>query len=71
MQILKRAIAEGQLPPDLDLSFSVALLIGPMMYRHVLLLSKSKLPDDMPERIVEAFWKAYAMGQSRALRRTR
>jgi AcrR family transcriptional regulator len=59
-QILKRAISEGQLPHDLDLGLSVALLIGPMMYRHVLLMSKAKLPDEMPERIVNAFWKAYA-----------
>jgi AcrR family transcriptional regulator len=60
IQILKRAIAEGELPPNLDLGLAVALLIGPMMYRHVLLLSKSKLPDNMPERVVDAFWKAYA-----------
>jgi hypothetical protein len=67
MQILKRAIAEGQLAPDLDLGLAVALLIGPMMYRHVLLLSKAKLPDDMPERIVESFWKAY--GQKERMRK--
>ncbi len=64
-QILKRAIAGGELSPDLDLGLAVALLIGPMMYRHVLLLSKAKLPDDMPRRVVDAFWKAHARKKGR------
>lgn|SRR6185437_7541568 len=60
IQILKRAIAKGQLPRDLDLDLSVALLLGPMIYRKVLFISKANLPDQMPERVVDSFWKAYA-----------
>lgn len=59
IQILKRAIAERRLPPDLDLELSVALLLGPMIYRKVLSMSKAGAPDQMPERVVDAFWKAY------------
>ena len=60
IQILKRAITGKELPANLDLDLSVALLIGPMMYRHILMMNKVKLPDDMPERVVAAFWKAHA-----------
>lgn len=59
-ELLKRAIAEGQLRPGLDLDLSVALLIGPMMYRRVLGLAHARLPQDMAERVVEAFWSAHA-----------
>jgi AcrR family transcriptional regulator len=59
MELLKRGIAEGELPPDLDLSLSVAMLLGPMIYRHVFVKGKTKLPNKMPERLVDAFWKAH------------
>lgn len=62
-QLLKRAMEEGQLPQDLDIGLAVALLIGPMMYRHVLVMSKTKSPSDMPRRVVDAFWKAHAVHQ--------
>jgi len=61
IQILKRAITGKELPANLDLDLSVALLVGPMMYRHILMMNKVKLPDDMPERVVAAFWKAHAL----------
>lgn len=60
IQLLKRSIAERSLPADLNLDVSVALLMGPMIYRHVLALMDRKLPNDMAERVVDAFWRAYA-----------
>ena len=45
IQLLKRAVALGELPVDLDFDLCVALLIGPMMYRHVLSLIQGKLPE--------------------------
>jgi AcrR family transcriptional regulator len=60
LQLLKRSVAEGLLPADLDLDVSVALLMGPMMYRHVLSLMGRKLPEDLAERVVDAFWRAHA-----------
>ncbi len=60
IQLLKRSIAEGSFPADLDLELSVALLTGPMIYRHVLALMGRKLPEDMPERVVNAFWRAHS-----------
>jgi hypothetical protein len=61
-QLLERAIAGGHLPADLDIDLSVALLLGPMMYRHVLTLIRAEVPVEMPKRIVEAFWNAHATG---------
>jgi AcrR family transcriptional regulator len=60
-QLLKRGIAEGQLPTDLDVDLSVALLIGPMVYCRILSQTKSDAPATMPERVVESFWKAHAV----------
>ena len=62
-RLLKRAVACGQLSPDLDYDLAVALLVGPMMYRHVLCLIDSKAPEDMPNRVVEAFWNAHAISK--------
>ena len=58
-QLLRRSIAEGFLPADLDLDVCVALLLGPVIYRHVLALMGRKLPKDMAERVVDAFWRAH------------
>jgi AcrR family transcriptional regulator len=59
-QLLKRAMAEGALPADLNLDVSVALLVGPMIYRQVMALTDRKLPEDMAERVVDAFWRAHS-----------
>jgi hypothetical protein len=59
-RMLKQAVAEGRLERGLDVDLAVAQLLGPMMYRHVLQLSKTKLPENMPQRIVDFFWKAHA-----------
>jgi AcrR family transcriptional regulator len=59
-RMLRQAVAEGRLEKDLDMDLAVAQLLGPMMYRHVLQLSKAKLPENMPERIVDFFWRAHA-----------
>ncbi len=58
--LLRRAVERGQLPSDLDVELSVALLLGPMMYRHFLTLMKHETPEDLPERVVDAFWRAHA-----------
>jgi hypothetical protein len=59
-RMLRQAVAEGRLEKDLDIDLAVAQLLGPMMYRHVLQLSKTKLPENMPQRIVDFFWRAHA-----------
>ncbi len=60
LQLVKRSIAEGSLPADLDLDVCVAMLLGPMIYRHVLTLMGRKLPKNMAEHVVSAFWRAHS-----------
>jgi len=59
-QLLKRAVELGQLPADLDYDLAVALLLGPMMYAKFMSLGGHRTPEDMPNRVTEAFWKAHA-----------
>ena len=60
LQLLKRSIAEGSLPLDLDLDAAVAMLVGPMMYRHVFSLFGRHLPENLAELVVDAFWQAHS-----------
>lgn len=59
-QLLKRAIADRSLRPGMNLDVSVALLMGPMIYGHLMTSMGRKLPGDMAERAVDAFWRAHA-----------
>lgn len=61
MDVLRKGVAAGELPSELDLELSAALLIGPMMYRFFFLVAGLPIPPEMPRRIVDAFWKAYAV----------
>ncbi len=59
-RMLKHGVAQRRLRPDLDIEVSMALLIGPMMYRHFMNSGKPVLPDDMAKSVVDAFLKAHA-----------
>jgi AcrR family transcriptional regulator len=60
-QLLERAIACGQLPCSLDRDLALALLLGPMMYCHVLKRLQGAIPENLPEQVVAAFWKAHVI----------
>jgi AcrR family transcriptional regulator len=60
-QLLERAIAQGQLPRSLDRNLALALLLGPLMYGHVLKRMQGEAPENLPEHVVAAFWKAHAI----------
>ena len=59
LQLLKRSIAEGSLPPHLNLDVAVAMLVGPLMYRHVFSVFGRHLPENLGELVVDAFWRAH------------
>jgi AcrR family transcriptional regulator len=59
-QLLDRGIASGQFPRTLDRDLALALLLGPMMYGHMIKRLQGKPPSNLPERIVDAFWNAHA-----------
>lgn len=59
-QLLERGVAQGDLPASLNRDVAIALLLGPLMYFHILKRMHGEAPDDLPEQVVDAFWKAHA-----------
>jgi AcrR family transcriptional regulator len=56
--LLRRGIDRGIFPAVLDEELGVALLLGPMMYRHI--FGKSVNQEWLADGAVESFWKAHA-----------
>jgi AcrR family transcriptional regulator len=56
-RLIAGAIAKQQLRPDVDLDLAMDLLVGPVMHRC---FCNTVIPPDLPERVVDAFWKAWA-----------
>ncbi len=60
MEILKRGIKQRELAAGLNLEMSVAILLGPMLYRHIFLShSATKLPASLARQVVAGFWKEH------------
>jgi AcrR family transcriptional regulator len=57
-KLLRRGIERGVFPVVLDEELGVALLLGPMMYRHIFGSSVNR--DWLAEGAVNSFWKANA-----------
>ena len=55
--MLQRAASCGDLRPDIDTDLAMDLLIGPIMHHR---LWNDRVPPDIPERVVEAFWRAFS-----------
>ncbi|MGC1087426.1 MAG: TetR/AcrR family transcriptional regulator [Candidatus Acidiferrum sp.] len=56
--LLRRGVSRGEFPAVLDEDLGVALLLGPMMYRHI--FGSSVSLDWLAEGAVDSFWKAHA-----------
>ena len=52
---VRRAVDEGQLPPDSDVELLVS--VGPALLHHRLLIDGTAPDDDYVRRIVEQFWR--------------
>src|SRR5580658_1936256 len=57
-KLLRRGVDRGMLPAVLDEELGVALLLGPMMYRHIFGSSVDR--EWLAEGAVNSFWKAHA-----------
>ena len=66
---LARGVARGQLPATLNVDLAMALLLGPMMYGHLLKRMNKATPERLPDLVVHAFMKSFA--RAGAPRRTR
>ena len=63
--LLRRGVDRGVFPAGLDEDLGVALLLGPMMYRHI--FGSSVSLDWLAEGAVESFWKAQARPEARPM----
>jgi AcrR family transcriptional regulator len=61
MELMERGIAQGLFPRTLDKTLGLALLIGPMMYKHIF-QDTTKVPANLAEGVANAFWRAFATG---------
>jgi AcrR family transcriptional regulator len=68
--ILKRGEKRGVLRRGIDPEIGIALLLGPMIYRHVF-VSKvgGKAPKDLEIHVADAFLAAFATEKQRSTRR--
>src|SRR5581483_2767767 len=63
--IMLLGIERGELDPDINIDFALAVLLGPMIYWHVFLRNRgSNDPGPLAEGVVDAFWRAFAVKPS-------
>jgi AcrR family transcriptional regulator len=60
-KLLRRGVDRGMLPAVLDEELGVALLLGPMMYRHIFGCSVDR--EWLAEGTVNSFWKTHARAE--------
>jgi AcrR family transcriptional regulator len=66
-EILTRGVECGLLPADLDFELAVALLLGPMLYRHILIKNAATKLEDIGPQVAEAFCRAYLIKNAKSL----
>jgi len=63
-KILRRGISRGQLPADLDVEASVALLLGPMLYAHIFSKEDPASKPDLGPVSAASFWRAHSQNRT-------
>lgn len=59
-QLLQRGIVTGEFDENLDLNFGLAMIFGPLTYRHIFIDGKrGRAPKDYVERVVDTFFRAF------------
>jgi AcrR family transcriptional regulator len=53
-QVLRRGIASGELRPDVDVEITMAMLVGPLVARNIVLWNPQLDVPDLVERLVDA-----------------
>jgi len=70
-KILTRGVEGGLLPADLDFDLAHALLVGPMLYRHILVKNSATTLGDIGPQVAEAFCRAHLIRHKNAQRATK
>ena len=68
-KILRRGISGGQLPPNLDIEASVALLLGPMLYAHIFNKEDPARARDLGPVSAETFWRAHSYNRKEQIKK--
>lgn len=64
--LLRQARAQGLLSKSVDIDVAMAMLLGPLFYRHIMGMVDRPIPSHLPEAIVEAFLKSQGRDLGRA-----
>ncbi|MFI5272771.1 MAG: TetR/AcrR family transcriptional regulator [Ktedonobacterales bacterium] len=64
---VERSKARGELRPDVSPELFIELLAGPIM-THFIVTGEMTLPDEFPERIVDAAWRGVAADRTQGQR---
>jgi AcrR family transcriptional regulator len=67
--LIAQGIQKGELTPALETELALALLLGPVVYQHVFRKGEPIL-GDLPERVVDVFWKAFQVQSPQVQSRT-
>lgn len=59
-RLIQQGVRRGELVPQPDINFSLAMLLGPVLYRRIFERTDAGLAVNLPERVVDAFWRAFA-----------
>lgn len=62
-RLVKAAVEQGRLRPDVDLDLATDMLFGPIMYRR---FTRTPMPSDFAERLVMGFWNAWSRNTAAA-----
>lgn len=70
-RLISQGVRRGELIAQPDINFSLAMLLGPVLYRHIFQRTEASLASDLPERVVDAFWRAFGINPQRPERQPR
>ena len=68
-RVLRRGMARGVLPQNLDLEAAMALLLGPMLYAHVFHKEKPANAPDLGPLTAQAFWRAHSLNRKEQIKK--
>ena len=62
-EMLDSAVRKGELQPGIEPELAADMLIGPIMHRRF--VSNHNVPADLPEKVVDAFYRAFGASTKR------
>ncbi len=57
--LVAQGIQKGELSPTLETELALSLLLGPVLYQFIFRKGEPVVLGDLPEQVVDAFWKAF------------